>query len=88
MTQINQSVSLVTSSGKLSICNTTITFVQSLDRTSVNITIDVMLIDDGGLFVAGLVDRGGCGIRGATGVFFWIFSGSQQQWVITSDLGG
>jgi len=46
-----------------------------------------MLMEDGGLFVAALVDRGGCGIRGATGVFFWIFSGQQQQWVITSDVG-
>ena len=46
-----------------------------------------MLIDDGGVFVAGLVDRGGCGIRGATGVFFWIFNAPQKQWVMTSDIG-
>lgn len=45
-----------------------------------------MLIDDGGLFLAGLVDKGGCSVRCATGVFFWLFSGKQQQWVITSDL--
>jgi len=46
-----------------------------MHRTSVNVTVDAMLMEDGGLFVATLVDRGGCGIRGATGVFFWIFSG-------------
>ena len=56
-------------------------------RTSANVTIDAMLIDDGGVFVAALVDRGGCGIRGATGVFFWILNGAQQEWIITSDLG-
>ena len=45
-----------------------------------------MLLDDGGLFLAALVNRGGCGVRHATGVFFWIFSGKYQQWVITRDL--
>ena len=45
-----------------------------------------MLIDDGGLFLAALVDKGGCSVRHSTGVFFWIFSGKQQQWLITSDL--
>ena len=39
-----------------------------------------MLIDNGGVFVAGLVDRGGYGIRGATGVFFWIFNAPHQQY--------
>jgi len=43
-------------------------------------------MEDGGLFLAALVDKGGCGIRKATGVFFWIFSGKKQQWLITSDL--
>ena len=58
----------------------------SITRKSTNVSISAMLIDDGGLFLAALVDRGGCGIRRATGVFFWIFSGKQQQWVITNDL--
>ena len=46
-----------------------------------------MLIDDGGVFVAGLVDKGGCLARFANGVFFWIFNAPEQQWVITSDIG-
>jgi len=44
-----------------------------------------MLIDDGGLFLTALVDKGGCQVRKATGVFFWINSQS-QQWYISSDL--
>ena len=55
-------------------------------RKSTNVSISAMLMDNGGLFLAALVDRGGCGIRRATGVFFWIYSGKQQQWLITSDL--
>ena len=46
-----------------------------------------MLIDDGGVFVAGLVDKGGCLARFANGVYFWIFNAPEQQWVITSDIG-
>ena len=41
----------------------------SLTRSSVNATVSVMLMADGGLFLASLVDRGGCQVRGATGVF-------------------
>ena len=55
-------------------------------RKSVNASIDAMLLDDGGLFLAALVERGGCNVRHAMGVFFWIFSGSHQQWLITHDL--
>ena len=45
-----------------------------------------MLIDDGGVFLAVLVDKGGCQVKGATGVFFWLNS-VQQKWIISSDLG-
>lgn len=44
-----------------------------------------MLIDEGGLFLAALVDKGGCGIRKATGVFFWVFN-AMSQYRITTDL--
>ena len=54
-------------------------------RVTVNVSINAMLMDEGGLFLAALVDKAGCGVRHATGVFFWIFSG-KQQWLITSDL--
>lgn len=52
-----------------------------------NVTIDAMLIDDGGVFVAGLVNKGGCLIWAATGVYFWIFNSPQQQWVISRNIG-
>jgi len=55
-------------------------------RINANATISAMLIDDGGVFLAVLVDKGGCGVRGATGVFFWINS-AKQKWTISSDLG-
>ena len=54
-------------------------------RKNVNASINAMLIDDGGLFLAALVDNGGCQVRKATGVFFWINSHS-QQWTISSNL--
>ena len=46
-----------------------------------------MLIDDGGVFVAGLINKGGWYIWAATGVFFWIFNAPQQQWVISRNIG-
>ena len=53
-------------------------------RRSTNASVSAMLIDEGGLFLAALVNRGGCGIRLATGVFFWI--STKQKWLITHDL--
>jgi len=55
-------------------------------RTNANATISAMLIDDGGVFLAVLINKGGCDVRGATGVFFWINS-AKQEWIISSDLG-
>ena len=60
-------------------------YINFLIRENVNATISAMLMDDGGVFLAALVDKGGCQVRKATGAFFWINSQS-QQWTISSDL--
>ncbi|XP_065883911.1 galactocerebrosidase-like isoform X2 [Dysidea avara] len=64
-----------------------ISIIGDVTWKNVNASINAMLIDDGGLFLAALVDNGGCQVRKATGVFFWINSHS-QQWTISSNLSG
>lgn len=49
-------------------------------------TVDAMAEVEGGVFIAFQVDQGGCDVRTAKGLFFWLLVG-QGQWTVTSDLG-
>lgn len=42
-------------------------------------------VKTGGVFIAARVDKGGESVRGAKGVFFWVFANGTYK--ITNDLG-
>ena len=50
-----------------------------------NVTVDALAEVQGGVFVAFQVDQGGCGVRNAKGVFFWLLVG-QGKWTATTDI--
>ena len=50
-------------------------------------TVDALAEVEGGVFVAFQVDQGGCNIKNAKGLFFWLLVG-QGKWTVTTDLGG
>ena len=55
-------------------------------RSDANVAVSVMLREEvTSAFLAARVDRGGCSIAGAQGVYLWI--STDGSWSITSDLG-
>ncbi|KAK2495540.1 hypothetical protein MC885_002208 [Smutsia gigantea] len=58
------------------------------DASNLMIKCDVYIEnpDEGGVFIAGRVDKGGILIRSARGVFFWIFANGTYR--VTGDLAG
>ena len=51
-----------------------------------NVTVDALTEVEGGVFVAFQVDQGGCSVKNAKGLFFWLLVG-QAKWTATTDLG-
>lgn len=57
-----------------------------LCRVDVLVGVDVLLEPNStSAFVAARISAGGCGVGGASGIFFWI--SVQGTWELTSDIG-
>ncbi|XP_069028556.1 galactocerebrosidase isoform X1 [Embiotoca jacksoni] len=66
----------------------TVSVIGDYQWRNLTVTCDVFMEDvkTGGVFVAARVDKGGQSVRGAKGVFFWVFADGSYK--VTSDLAG
>ncbi|XP_004398149.1 PREDICTED: galactocerebrosidase isoform X2 [Odobenus rosmarus divergens] len=66
----------------------TISIIGDYKWSNLTVTCDVYIEtpEKGGVFIAGRVNKGGILIRGARGVFFWIFANGTYR--VTGDLAG
>uniref|UniRef100_M3YAJ4 Galactocerebrosidase n=2 Tax=Mustela putorius furo TaxID=9669 RepID=M3YAJ4_MUSPF len=66
----------------------TISIIGNYKWSNLTVTCDVYIEtpEKGGVFIAGRVNKGGILIRGARGVFFWIFANGTYR--VTGDLAG
>ncbi|KAM5240699.1 galactocerebrosidase isoform 2-T5 [Hipposideros larvatus] len=66
----------------------TISFIGDYNWSNMRIECDVYIETPkkGGVFIAGRVNKGGIWIRGAAGIFFWIFANGTYR--VTGDLAG
>ncbi|XP_035689749.1 galactocerebrosidase-like [Branchiostoma floridae] len=63
-----------------------ISVIGDYNWSNVSVSCDVMVESGGGAFVAARVDRGGCDVRQARGVFFWLLEDDTYNWIVSSDL--
>ncbi|XP_059210025.1 galactocerebrosidase isoform X2 [Centropristis striata] len=66
----------------------TISVIGDYQWQNLTVTCDVFMesVQTGGVFIAARVDKGGGDIRGAKGVFFWVFADGTYK--VTNDLAG
>ncbi|XP_012992911.3 galactocerebrosidase [Esox lucius] len=66
----------------------TISVIGDYNWENLTVTCDVFMesVKTGGVFIAARVDRGGQAVRGAKGVFFWVFADGSYK--VTNDLVG
>ncbi|XP_078572194.1 galactocerebrosidase-like isoform X3 [Branchiostoma floridae x Branchiostoma japonicum] len=63
-----------------------ISVIGDYNWSNVSVSCDVMVESGGGAFVAARVDRGGCDISQAKGVFFWLLEDDTYNWMLSTDL--
>nr|XP_043902999.1 galactocerebrosidase isoform X1 [Solea senegalensis] len=66
----------------------TVSVIGDYQWQNLTVTCDVFMEKNqtGGVFIAARVNKGGQSVRGATGVFFWLFANGTYK--VTNDIGG